>query len=175
MATTLNAALLGVRKEAEQLGYDGRIARVAPAVDAAFDVRFMAEKSLGRQWKTLSPDDQTGWVALFREFMIANYAGQFDRYAGETFEDLGEEEGAYDTVMVHTRLVIPDDDDVDLNYRLHQTSAGWRVVDIYLKGTVSELALRRSDYSAVMKREGFDGLSGYLREKIEALKTGSGE
>jgi phospholipid transport system substrate-binding protein len=171
----LNAGLLDVMKEAEQLGWSGRYERVGPVVDASFDVPFMAEKSLGRQWKTLAEEERMNWVALFREFMISNYAGRFDRYSGQSFEERGKEDGAYDTVIVNTRLLNPDDEDVDLNYRLHETDQGWRVVDVYLKGTVSELALRRSDYTAVMKRDGFDALSGHLRAKIEALKTGTAE
>jgi phospholipid transport system substrate-binding protein len=107
--------------------------------------------------------------------MVANYAGRFDRYSGQTFENHGTEAGAYDTIMVQTTLVSPDDENVDLNYRLRETDAGWRVVDIYLKGTVSELALRRSDYSAVMKRDGFAALASYLSGKIDALAAGTPE
>jgi phospholipid transport system substrate-binding protein len=171
----LNASLLDVMKEAGKLDYAARYQKVEPAVAAAFDVDFMAEKSLGRHWKDLSPDEQTKWKDLFRRFMVANYAGRFDRYSGQTFESHGTEEGAYDTIMVQTTLVNPDDKNVDLNYRLRETDAGWRVVDIYLKGTVSELALRRSDYSAVMKRDGFAALASYLSGKIDALAAGTPE
>jgi phospholipid transport system substrate-binding protein len=171
----LNASLLDVMKEAGKLDYAARYQKVEPAVAAAFDVDFMAEKSLGRHWKDLSPDEQTKWKDLFRRFMVANYAGRFDRYSGQTFEQHGTEAGAYDTVMVHTTLVSPDDENVDLNYRLRETAAGWRVIDVYLKGTVSELALRRSDYSAVMKRDGFAALATYLSGKIDALAAGTAE
>jgi phospholipid transport system substrate-binding protein len=171
----LNASLLDVMKEAGNLDYAARYQKVEPAVAAAFDVDFMAEKSLGRHWKDLTPAEQTQWLDLFRRFMVANYAGRFDRYSGQTFESHGTEEGAYDTIMVQTTLVNPDDKNVDLNYRLRETDAGWRVVDIYLKGTVSELALRRSDYSAVMKRDGFAALASYLSGKIDALAAGTPE
>jgi phospholipid transport system substrate-binding protein len=135
----------------------------------------MAEKVVGRHWATLSEGDRTRWVALFREFLAANYAGRFDRYSGQSFEDLGEEPSAFETVMVRTRLVNPGDENVDLNYRLHRTDAGWHIVDVVLKGTVSELALRRSDYTAVIDRSGFAALETYLREKIAALEAGKGD
>lgn len=175
VARELNAGLLAVMKESATLDYQARFDRLGPVVDAAFDVPFMAEKSLGRDWDGLDAETQAAWVALFREFMIANYAGRFTGYKNESFEQLGREEGAYDTVMVKTRLVVPTEEDVDLDYRLRETADGWRVVDVYLKGSVSELALRRSDYTAVVKRGGFEELSTYLRGKIEALKTGSAE
>jgi phospholipid transport system substrate-binding protein len=175
VAHELNASLLEVMKNAKTLGYAGRQEKIGPVVDRAFDVPFMAEKVIGRHWQTLDDASRTRWVALFREFLIANYAGRFNDYSGQSFEDLGEEPSAFDTVLVHTRLLNAPEENVDLNYRMHKTAAGWRVVDVILKGTVSELALRRSDYTAVIERSGFSALETYLREKIVALAAGKGE
>lgn len=171
----LNAALLDVMKNAEQLGYAGRRDKIRPAVDRAFDVAFTAEKVIGRHWDKLSAEERTRWVALFDEFLVANYAGRFKGYSGQSFEDLGEDPSAFDTVMVRTRLIDPTNENVDLNYRLHRIEPGWRIVDVVLKGTVSELALRRADYTAVIERSGFAALETYLREKIAALEAGKGE
>jgi phospholipid transport system substrate-binding protein len=171
----LNATLLDVMKNAETLGYAGRRDKIAPAVDRAFDVPFMAEKVIGGHWAKISEADRTRWVALFREFLAANYAGRFNRYSGQSFEDLDEEPSAFEPVMVRTRLVNPGDETVGLNNRMHEIEPGWRIVDVVLKGTVSELALRRSDYTAVIDRSGFEALATYLREKISALEAGKGE
>jgi len=173
--TELNSTFLDVMKNATTLGYVGRRDKIAPAVDKAFDVPFMAEKVLGKHWNPLSEAERTRWVELFREFLTANYAGRLNRYSGQSFENVLEEPSAVDTVMVHTRLVDPGGENVDLNYRLHQTPAGWRIVDVYLKGTVSELALRRSDYTAVIERDGFEALATYLKEKMAALEAGKAD
>lgn len=172
---TLDGALLAVLRQAEGLGYRGRFERLAPAVDAAFDLDFMAEKSLGRHWKTLGAADRRRWLPLFREFTIANYAGNFDRYGGQRFETLGEEPGESETVLVRTRLVNPGGEDVELGYRLHQADGRWRIVDVHLNGTVSELALRRSDYSSVLARDGFEALLTTIRGKIADLAAGRGK
>jgi phospholipid transport system substrate-binding protein len=168
----LNAALLDVLKHAESLGYQGRFARLAPVVGEVFDVDFMAEKSLGGHWKTLAEGDRARWTALFREYTVANYAGNLDHFSGQRFELLGAEPGASGTTVVQTRIVDPGGENVDLNYRLHQRGDRWRIVDVYLKGTVSELALRRSDYTAVIARDGFEGLVASLRGKIADLGAG---
>jgi phospholipid transport system substrate-binding protein len=104
--------------------------------------------------------------------MKANYAGRFNRYSGQTFETLGNEPAAHGTAIVRTRLRNPTGEDVDLTYRLHPAAAGWRIVDIYLKGTVSELALRRSEYAAVLQRDGFDSLLRIVEERITELSVG---
>ena len=175
VAHELNASLLEVMKNAKTLGYAGRQQKLGPVVDRAFDIPFMAEKVIGKHWQTLDDDGRTRWVALFREFLVANYAGRFNDYSGQSFEDLGDEPSAFDTVLVHTRLLNAPEENVDLNYRMHKTAAGWRVIDVILKGTVSELALRRSDYTAVIDRSGFAALETYLRQKIAALQAGKGE
>jgi phospholipid transport system substrate-binding protein len=168
----LDAALLDTLKQAAALDYHGRFARLAPAITAAFDVPFMAEKSVGGHWKRLSYADRRRWLDLFREFTIANYAGNLDRYSGQRFDLLGEEPGARDTAVVHTRLIDPGGEDVDLNYRLRQVDGTWKIIDVYLRGTVSELALRRADYTAVLDRDGFEALITTLRARITDLAAG---
>jgi phospholipid transport system substrate-binding protein len=153
----LHDALLAVLKESAELGYEQRFARLAPVVDATFDLPFMAEKAVGRQWRTLAPADRTRWLECFARFTAANYAGRFVGYTGQTFETLGGEPGANETTIVRTRLLNPSDKNVDLNYR------------IYLDGTVSELALRRTEYSSVLKRDGFEKLVALLDAKVADL------
>jgi phospholipid transport system substrate-binding protein len=173
--TELNATFLDVMKNATTLGYVGRRDKIAPAVDRAFDVPFMAEKVIGKHWAKLSEAERARWVELFREFLTANYAGRLNRFSGQSFEILGEEPSAVETVMVRSRVIDPGGENVDLNYRMHQVGADWRVVDVYLKGTVSELALRRSDYTAVIERDGFEALATYLKEKMAALEAGKAD
>ncbi len=172
---TLHVALLGLLKDAERLGYAGRFERIAPVVGRTFDGAFMAEKAVGRHWKTFTDEQRTRWTALFAEFTAANYAGNFDRFSGQRFETLGEEPGANDTRLVRTMLRNPSGEDVELTYRLQHAADGWRIVDIQLKGTVSELALRRSDYTSVLDRDEFDGLATMLRSKIDDLAAGRGK
>jgi len=168
----LNATLLDVLQNADKLGYQGRFDKIAPVVSDAFDVAFMAEKSIGRFWKDLSETDKATWVALFREFTAANYAGNFDKFSGQRFEMRGEEPGQNDTIVVQTILHDPSSEDVELSYRLRQTPSGPKIVDVYLKGTVSELALRRSDYTSVLERDGFQALVTLVRGKIGDLAAG---
>jgi phospholipid transport system substrate-binding protein len=167
----LHGVLLDIMKNADSLGYNGRFDRVSPVVGEVFDMQFMASKSVGRHWKTLSPEDQQRWLDLFTKHIAANYAGQFTGYTGEVFETEGEEPSSHDTRVVHTRLVRPSDEPVQLNYRLRKVDGHWRIIDIYLNGTVSELALRRSEYSSVLKREGFESLMATIAAKCEKLEA----
>lgn len=168
----LQLCLTDVMKNASTLGYEGRAERLAPVLPAVFDLAFMAEKSVGRYWKTASAEEQDRLVSTFTRYIVANYAGRFTGWDGQAFEILGDEPSARGTMLVRTRLVDPNAEDVNLDYRLRKTeTGGWMIVDVYLDGTVSELALRRSEYSSLIKREGFEALLVALDERIETLQS----
>jgi len=168
----LHASLLGVMRNADALGYAGREEELRDVLPGVFDVEFMARKALGRHWKDADPEARKRYVDAFTRFMVANYAGRFDGFSGQSFETQGAEPARLDTVVVETVLHNPAGEDVALNYRMRQTEGGWKVIDVYLDGTVSELALRRSEFSSIVKRGDLDGLIAALDEKIAKLRAG---
>jgi phospholipid transport system substrate-binding protein len=170
----LHAGLIQSMKEADELGFQGRFDYLRPVVEENFDLVFMGSKSVGRHWKKLSPEEQKLWLDKFTGFLAANYAGNFNAYGGESFHTLGEQPAKRETRVVLTELRVPGKDKVILNYRLRKTSKGWKIIDIYLKGTVSELALRRSDFSSTLKEKGFPDLATAVDQKILELRNKAG-
>jgi len=162
-------------KRANELGFAGRYRVLDPVMTASYDIPFMAELILGRQWKSLSPEQQKRWVETFSRLTVSTYADRFDAYSGERFEVGAVEPATQGTSMVRTILVRTDGDPVKLDYRMRQNAGAWRIIDVYLSGTVSELALRRSEYSALMRRDGFDALLAAVGEKIAAAEAGTSE
>ena len=169
----LHESLLEAMMNADELGYQGRFELLEPALQGTFDLNFMASKSVGRAWKRLEETEQTRWQRAFGRLIVANFAGRFEGWTGQAFETLGEESAAHETRMVLTKIVDPEGDDVDLNYRMQEQDEGWRIIDVYFKGTVSELAMRRSEYSSVLKRDGFEALIAAVDQRIADLSTGS--
>jgi len=167
-----NDALLSVLKDGEKLGYSGRYQRLRAVMQETFDLDFMAEKVLGKSWDDLSDADRTRWREVFSEFTVANYAANFDRFTGQQFEIRGEEPSANATVLVKSLVKSPGHEDVELTYRLYQVGSRWRIMDVFLKGTVSEVALRRSDYGSVLERDGFGKLVDVVRARIADLAAG---
>jgi phospholipid transport system substrate-binding protein len=170
---SLHASLLDVMRNATDLGYEGRFEKLEPVISRVFDVEFMARKSVGRYWKQASAEEQQRFLNAFKRFMVANYAGQFDAYSGQSFETLGMEPARMETVLVRCVLIDPTDKNVELNYRMRQRGGRWRVIDVYLDGTVSELALRRSEFSSIVKNDDFDALIAAIDEKIAKLASDS--
>lgn len=168
----LHETFVDVLRHAEELRYDGRYQRLAPVVREAFDFEYMARLAIGREWKKLSDEERARWVKAFGDFTVSNYAARLDHYSGQTFEFLGTEDGAAGTIVAHTRVIDPAGENVDLSYRMRKSESGCRVIDIYAKGTVSEIALRRSEYATILKRDGFEALVSNLDEKVRDLAAG---
>jgi len=165
----LNAALIEVMRGAEALGFQGRYQRLAPVLSQSFDFRFMARISAGGGWRTLDEATRGRFVEAFGKVSIATYAARFDGYGGESFEILGEAPGRRKTVLVRNHLVRTGGDAVAIDYLLKATEGRWRVVDVYLDGKYSELALKRSEYGAVIKNHGIAVLIQSLDEKAAEL------
>ena len=166
-----HAGLLEIMKHAKELGFQGRTDKLAPLMQQTFDLDFMASKTVGRHWRTLSDEDKLRWTHIFARFTTANYAGRFKGYTGEKFVTIGCQDASRGTQVVLTKIIVPNEEDVELNYRMIERDGNWKVIDVFLNGTVSELALRRSEYSAALKRNGFDQLVASVETKIEDLKS----
>jgi phospholipid transport system substrate-binding protein len=168
----LHANLLDVMKNAVSLGYEGREEKLRAVIPGYFDIDFMARKSLGSHWRSADEDARNRYLEAFTRFMVANYAGRFDGFSGQSFETIGEEVARHDTMVVKTVLRDPSDEDVELNYRMRMVDGTWKVIDVYLDGTVSELALRRSEFVSIVKREDIEALIVALDAKIAKLASG---
>jgi len=170
----LYIALADVMKRADELGFEGRYETLRPVVASSYDLAFMASRVLGRRFRDLSPEQQTAWTETFERLTVATYADRFDGFGGEALEVGAVEESTADTRIVRSRIVPTDDDPVDVDYRLRNGGEGWRIVDVYLSGTVSELALRRSEYAGVLKKDGFDALRAKVETKIAEAEADTG-
>jgi phospholipid transport system substrate-binding protein len=164
-----------VMKEGPKLGFAGRRQKLAPAITQAFDLSLMTRLVVGLQWPNLSADDQKQLVIAFSDFSIATYANQFDDFSGERFEiDPKAAPAPGNDVIVKTRLIQSNGEPVQLDYLLRQEQAEWRIIDIFLSGTISQLAARRSEFSGILREQGAHGLIVVLKEKTKALASGNG-
>jgi phospholipid transport system substrate-binding protein len=169
VVSTFQDTLLATMKEAGPLGFEGRYQRLQPAMEAAFDLEQMARIVVGTRWAKLSEAEHKQLVDLFRRFSVSTYAREFSGYGGEQFE-IGDDRAQPGLgTIVETRLVLKDDKPVELNYLLRQTPQGWRIVDVYLDGTISELARRRDEFASIIRSRGVDGLIALLKRKNEEL------
>jgi phospholipid transport system substrate-binding protein len=160
------ADLIDVMKNGKKLGYSGRYDKLNSSVSNSHDLTKIARIVVGKEWEKLSADQQQKLIDVFSRLSVASYAHNFKDYAGESFTVDSEEQTARGGVIVHSHLSIPDEKDVKFDYMLKEKGDSWRIINIIANG-VSDLALKRSEYTTILQREGFDVLIGKINEKID--------
>ena len=164
-------ALLTTMRNGPTLGQSGRYARLAPVVDRVFDVPSMTRLAIGSSWAALSPAQQQQLVEAFRHYVAATYADRFDSYSGQQLQVTGERPYNGD-VVVQTKIVKSDGDTTTLDYLMRQNQGSWQVSDVYLDGTISQVAIQRSEFYSILRRDGVDGLVIALNRKVDLLGRG---
>ena len=162
--------LLGTMRDGRTLGESGRYARLAPAVDRTFDIPTMTRLAIGPAWGTLSPAQQQQLLAAFAHYIAATYADRFDSYSGEQLQVTGERPNGTE-VMVQTKIAKSNGEATRLDYLMRQDQGSWRISDVYLDGTISQLAVHRSEFHSILQREGVDGLVMALNRKVDLLQS----
>ncbi len=163
--------ILNTMKNGQILGQSGRYARLAPVVQQVFDVPFMTRLAVGPSWAGLPPAQQEQLTEAFRHYIAATYADRFDSYSGEQLQVTGEQPYNAD-VIVKTKIVKANGEETTLNYLMRQNQGSWQIADVYLDGTISQLAVQHSEFASILQREGVDGLVMVLNRKVDLLSRG---
>jgi phospholipid transport system substrate-binding protein len=161
----LNASLIQVMKDAQRLGYEGRYKKLAPVVKDVFRFQTIAQAALGKYWGQLKPDERDAFVAKLTELSIATYASQFNAYDGQAFRYDATENTRADRSILRYTLLTAKGEPVKFDYIVSREGAKWQIVNIVADG-VSDLALKRAQYTSIMEREGFASLLAKLSQKI---------
>lgn len=166
----LHTTLLDVMKEADTLRFGGRFKRLDPVIRGTFDFPFIARLVVGRYWGTFSEEEKKTFVETFTTLSIAIYAERFNGYSGEKFQTISTRELKSGRILAETLLVKPDGGSVRLDYILHRGNTEWRIVNVIADG-VSDLSLKRADYTSFLKNKGIGELIKKLEEKISFYRN----
>ena len=161
----LNSVIIEAMKNAKQLGYKGRYAKLDPVIKETHDFVAIAQIALGSHWKTLNDEQKSAFIEKLTELSIATYAAQFNGYSGESFKYDSEQGMKSNRITLRYQLVAPKEKPVVFEYVLGQSNGLWAIINIVVDG-ISDLALKKAQYTSVIEREGFDNLLNKLSQKI---------
>ncbi len=164
----LDQGLIDAMRAGKATPFTQRYATLAPLVENAFDLDAILQTSVGPRWQSFTPEQQQELRAEFVQFTVASYVSNFASYSGEQFNidptlrDVGGER------VVSTHIVNHGADTARIDYVMKQTEAGWRAVDVLLDGSISRVAVQRSDFRAQLEG-GPDALLATLKKKVANL------
>jgi phospholipid transport system substrate-binding protein len=160
--------LLSAMKNGRTLGQSGRFAQLEPVIRRTFDIPAMARLAVGSSWAGMSNAQRQQVTESFGRYISAIYADRFDSYAGQKLQVTGEQPNA-GGLMVKSQIIKANGEPVNVDYMMRRAGDGWLISDIYLDGAISEVATRRSEFAAILRTEGIDGLIAALNRKADVL------
>jgi len=167
--SALDDALLSSMKQGDALSAKARYKKLEPTVERVFDFPTMTRYAIGPSWSQFSPADQHMLIDAFSRLSIASFAHNFNGYSGEKFEvDPVPANRGVDKI-VKTQLVTPKGDPVILNYRMRLNGGTWRVIDVLLQGTISQLTIRQSDLASVVAAGDAKAIAANLNAQADKL------
>lgn len=171
--SALNAGLIQAMRSGTGTPFPQRFAALAPVVDRAFDMQAILQAVVGPRWSGLPPAQQAQLLDVFRRYTVATYVANFDGFSGEKLEVLPDSRSIGADQVVATQIVPASGSPVRIDYVMRRGAAGWRAVDIYLNGTISQVAVQRSDFRSLLGTGDAGPLIASLQRKIADLSHGT--
>jgi phospholipid transport system substrate-binding protein len=169
----LHNALEAMMRAGDTTPFSQRFAALAPVVDEVFDLPTVLKVSVGPRWDTMDDDVRTRLLKAYRRFTVATYVANFDKYDGERFQILPGTRDAGGDRIVGTEIVTGTGEHLRLDYVMREVNGSWRAVDVLLEGSISRVAVQRSDFRRVLASGDADALITSLRRKITDLSGGA--
>jgi phospholipid transport system substrate-binding protein len=165
---TLHAGLIAVAAKHPGAALDERYRELVPLIAATHDLPYIAEFALRRQWPALSPADRERFIAAFTRLSVTTYASRFKNVTAKTFAIAGSSPPAGGRAQVTAAITRAEGADVSLEYSLHESGGGWKIINIIADG-VSDLALKRAEYQRILANGTIDDLIAELDSQTARL------
>src|SRR2546423_12523832 len=143
--------------------------KVLPYIDFEEATRL----AVGRAWAQATPEQKKRLTTEFRNMLVRTYSNAIETYQGQTLKVLpsrGKQDKA-DDATVRTQFVRAGGQPLPIDFSMRKTEKGWKVYDITVEG-VSLVLTYRSEFDAVVKQEGIDGLIKRLAQKNSPAAVG---
>jgi phospholipid transport system substrate-binding protein len=130
-----------------------------------------AQWVLGSNWRTATPAQREQFIAEFSDLLLRTYGTALRQYDSEKLNYLPAHAPAgANRVTVRTEIIRPDGPKVSVDYLLTNRSGEWKVYDVIIEN-VSLVVTYRSEYSAIIKRDGMDGLLKQLADRNRSANS----
>lgn len=128
----------------------------------------MLSMIIGNQWKNVSNKKRKEIINIFEEYIAKNYVRRFSKMKDFSFIE-NKEQNVGKFVMVRSNLVIGKKEKVSISYLLSNDQNKWKIFDVLLAGSVSEIATKKSEFKSFIKGGNIDPLIDALKKKNKDL------
>jgi phospholipid transport system substrate-binding protein len=169
----LNETLIAVMKGGKQMAFQGRYNKLEPVVKGTFEFEAVSQIALGSHWKKLDTAQKLAFMDKLRDLSVATYAAQFKEYDGETFKFDSSQDIKNERLLLRYNFGSPKENPIKFEYIVGQLNGQWQIINIIVDG-ISDLALKKAQYTSVIDKEGFDSLLNKINQKISDYSHNNG-
>ncbi len=165
----LEARQAAVREVMAQPEGEARDATLTRLLDDLLDYEEVAKRALRRHWNAHTEAERTEFVSLLRALVERGYRSQLSDTLRYRVEYTGAELQGDDVLVrsnarsTRNRRRPP----IQIDYSLHLEGDAWRVHDVWTDG-VSLVRNYRTQFSRIIREDGWDGLITRMRERVNA-------
>ena len=138
------------------------LALMDDVVKNSYDLEKMGKMIIGVKWKKVEIKMQKEFIDVFKRFISVNYLRRFNK-----INDLDFEHQSVRVIEDKFRLagviLIADNERIKIDYLLGFKNDRWKIFDVLLDGSISEIATKKSDFKKIINEEGLGGLIKNLR------------
>jgi phospholipid transport system substrate-binding protein len=134
------------------------------------DMDWMGRFALGHTWSQSSEDQHNRYLEAYRNYLLARYTTNFADYAGSKYTITGVKPAEDNQFIVAMDVKSPhaSEQETQAGYRVRPSANGqFKITDIIIEG-VSLITTERSEFAAVVQKDGMDKLIEQLKAKTEA-------
>ena len=146
----------------------------AELLKQSFDMDWIGQFVLGRNWNFATPEQRTKYLRLFEEIIVYTYTKRFNDYSGHQVRVGGHQLGRRHYIFVKSRIFEPAraGSGINVTWRLLPKAESFKIVDVVIEG-VSMGITQRNEYNSVIQRNGgkIDALVEAMRENLETLRS----
>ena len=133
------------------------LAMIDDVVKNSYDLEKMGKIIIGIDWKQMDTKTQKEFINVFKRFISVNYFRRFNKINELDFEHqtVTDIEDKFKLARV---ILTADNEKFKIDYLLGFKNEKWKIFDVLLDGSISEVATKKSDFKKIIKEEGVSGL-----------------
>ena len=138
------------------------LALIDDVVKNSYDLEKMGKIIIGVDWKQMDTKSKKEFINVFKRFISVNYFRRFNKineldFEHQTVKVIG------DKFKLARVILTADNEKLKMDYLLGFKNEKWKIFDVLIDGSISEVATKKSDFKKIIKEEGVSGLVKNLR------------
>jgi len=162
----LHEALINIMVISDSTNFQERNKYLEPIIEKNFDIDLISKVVLSRYWKSIDEETQIKFVDLFKRLTISTYVSRFDSYDNQIFKNISMDQLKENRFLVKTEFKKSTEKPISFNYIVQKNNEKWRIISVIANG-INDLSLKRAEYAAIIKKDGFKALISKLEQKID--------